>query len=157
MSKNRDKTSKDSSVSFSIVDIFNSIYKIKSKLDKIQRRKVLNLKITLTQYCVLRQLWKLDGLTFKTLAAGCHCTSSTLTGVIDTMQVKGLVTRESNPNDRRSLLVKLTKEGKNLQKLASPFDIIMNSIFESLKPNEIQLLGELLQKLNKNLKYKQIQ
>ncbi len=157
MAKKNSISSINSPDSFSIIDIYNSIYKIKSKLDKFQRKKIIGLNLTLTQYCVLRQLWKTNGRTFKQLASGCHCSSSTLTGVIDTMEKKGLVKRELNTSDRRSILVKSTKEGQKLQQLTSPFDSTLDKIFKSLEAKEIQQLGLLLQKLNKNLNFRKIQ
>ncbi|MFX1366284.1 MAG: MarR family winged helix-turn-helix transcriptional regulator [Promethearchaeota archaeon] len=151
MAKKTHPISKDSSDSFSIIDIYNSIYKIKSKLDKFQRKIAKNLNLTLTQYCILRQLWKINCLQFKELATGCHITPPTLTGVIDTMEKKDLVTREINPNDRRSLIIKCTEKGMGIQKLAAPFDDSIKKLFNILESSEIQQLGQLLQKLKKKI------
>ncbi len=39
---------------------------------------------------------------------------STMTSILDRLEERGLVARSLNPHDRRSLLVKLTRQGKSL-------------------------------------------
>ena len=49
-----------------------------------------------------------------------HLTRSTMTGNLDTLQGKGLITRESHPSDRRSTLIKITDKGIEFCKNAMP-------------------------------------
>ena len=46
------------------------------------------------------------------LADEVHLTRSTMTGNLDSLQDKGLISRKSHPNDRRMTLINLTKEGR---------------------------------------------
>jgi len=46
------------------------------------------------------------------LQRGLHHRPSTLTGILDRLEGRGLVTRELNQQDRRSLLVGLTRSGR---------------------------------------------
>ena len=75
----------------------------------------------------------------------------TITGTFDVMEKKGLVTREPNPDDRRSLLARLTAEGRALQDSAPGLDKTFGSCCVGLEPDEFQQLGWLLSKLNNSL------
>jgi DNA-binding MarR family transcriptional regulator len=76
-----------------------------------------------------------------------------MTGIVDTLERKGLVTREPNPDDRRSLLVKLTGEGWSLKDSTPTLEGIFRGCCVGLEPDEIQQLSQLLRKLNESLAY----
>jgi len=57
--------------------------------------------------------------------------SSTVTGIIDRLELKGLVTRLRNSPDRRIINIQLTKEGRRLAKNAPP--PIQQKIVDGLK------------------------
>jgi DNA-binding MarR family transcriptional regulator len=59
--------------------------------------------------------------------------------------------REPNPDDRRSLLARLTEEGRALQDSTPDLDKIFGSCCVGLAPGEFQQLGSLLIKLNNSL------
>jgi len=59
-----------------------------------------------SQYVILNLLWEKDRCQFHELASVCCCSRSTITGIVDTLEKKGLVVRELNPEDRRSFLSK---------------------------------------------------
>jgi DNA-binding MarR family transcriptional regulator len=48
------------------------------------------------------------------LAAGCHLDNSTVTGIVDRLEERGLVARRSDESDRRVKMVTLTEEGAKL-------------------------------------------
>ena len=50
------------------------------------------------------------------LADALHCDSSNVTGLVDRLEQRGLVRRESAPGDRRVKLLVLTEEGKRLRR-----------------------------------------
>lgn len=64
-----------------------------------------------------------------------------------------MVSREPNPDDRRSLLVRLTEKGETLQDATPTLDRIFESCCIGLEPDEIQQLSRLLKKLNESLSY----
>ena len=130
-----------------LTGVFELITKINRRYEKIQRKNIQNLNLTPSQHMILRQLWESDGRQFKDLAECCECTRPTITGVIDTMESNLLVTRESNPKDRRSLLVKLTDKGKNLKNDAPQLETMVNGCCSGINQEEIVSLGQLLQKL----------
>ena len=93
-----------------------------------------------------------DGFPLKYFAKMAHCSRSTMTGVIDTMEKDGLVIREDNPIDGRSKLIKLTEKGKSLQFYKPPTNRDQVDFFRDFKPDEIVKLRELLKKLSDSLK-----
>ena len=130
---------------------FELIYSINKKIRDWHRKIIKEYKLTIPQYCVIKHLGNLGGLPFKDLAEKCNLSRSTMTGVIDTMEIKKkLVIREGNPDDRRSLLVNLTEKGKNLYKTLPLQNYIFKNIGAGLNQEEIQQLNKLLKKLLNN-------
>jgi DNA-binding MarR family transcriptional regulator len=135
----------------SIPEIFQRIELVEKKLKQIQRETIKATQLTPPQYVVLTLLWEKDGRPFKELAKATHCTRATMTGIIDTLEKKKLVTREPNPADRRSLLVKLTAQGRSLQHSTPSLDRIFRSCCVGLEPDEARQLSQLLKKLDDSL------
>lgn len=67
--------------------------------------------ITPGQYGVLNCLWTYGPCTPKEIARELRLENSTVSGVLDRMQKRGVIDREMDPNDRRSVRVVLTEEG----------------------------------------------
>ncbi len=143
----------DSTIPQSFSGVFRLIYKINKQIEKLQRNNIQTTNLTPTQYLILKQLWENDGRQFKELADLCSCSRSTITGVIDTMEKNKLVKREANLEDRRSLFVKLTEKGKELEKTAPKLDSLMNNCCQGFNQDELKMLGSLLQKLFDSLKF----
>ena len=87
-----------------VSDIFTLLDQVARKLREIQRLTVSEVDLTPPQFQTLRLLWEHDGQPFKDLADANGCTRPTMTGIVDTLEKNGLVTRQPNPDDRRSLL-----------------------------------------------------
>jgi DNA-binding MarR family transcriptional regulator len=137
----------------SMPEVFRLIELADKRLKQIQRETIREANLTPPQYFVLTLLWERDGRPFKELAAAVNCTPATMTGIVDTLEHKGLVTREPNPDDRRSLLVKLTEKGWSLQASTPTLDKIFRSCCVGLEPGEVRQLSQLLRKLNESLTY----
>jgi DNA-binding MarR family transcriptional regulator len=71
-------------------------------------------KLTVSQSYCLRLIYFEGARTMGELAAELHVRLSTITGVVDQLEKKGLVARAAHPEDRRSLRVGLTPEGRSL-------------------------------------------
>jgi len=115
------------------------------------RQTVREADLTPPQYAVLNMLWDQDGRPFKEFAVALVCTRATITGIIDTLERKGLVVRKPNPEDRRSLLATLTEAGSALQQKTPSLETTYNSCCSGLSPLEFQQLAFLLHKLNDSL------
>lgn len=151
MSDNKIKCEGINCVVLDFSEIYKLTNRINKKFEKLQRKIIQKENLTTAQYSILQQLWKTDGLQFKTLADECCCSQSTITGIIDTMEKKDIVFRKRNPEDKRIWLVKLTKKGKILEKETPKIENILDNCCSGFDPDDIQMLTILLKKLDKSL------
>ncbi|MEM5779524.1 MAG: MarR family transcriptional regulator [Lawsonibacter sp.] len=79
------------------------------------KEKLLPFDVTPIQYSVLKCLWDTDMQTPTQLSQILQVDTSTITGLIERMERKSLVTRTYSQEDRRSIQVCLTEEGRRLQ------------------------------------------
>ena len=75
---------------------------------------VQRLGLTPAQFDVLATLGDTPGMNAKSLADKTLITKGTLTGVVDRLQLKGLVQRLPDPTDGRGQIVRLTPKGQSL-------------------------------------------
>jgi MarR family 2-MHQ and catechol resistance regulon transcriptional repressor len=92
--------------------------------------------LTVSQADVIFTLGNTDGLTFKEIGEKTLITKGTLTGVIDRLELKGIVKRCATHQDRRCTLVKLTAQGRR--------------VFEKEFPRQIEYLKERFDGLSKS-------
>ncbi|BDE86643.1 MAG: MarR family transcriptional regulator [Clostridiales bacterium] len=71
--------------------------------------------ITPGQYGVLNCLWRKEAVNPKEMAQILGLETSTISGVLDRMQKKGLIDRVVDPNDRRCVQVVITPMGAALE------------------------------------------
>lgn len=71
--------------------------------------------ITPGQYGVLNCLWQNGCRTPKEIAQTLRLENSTVSGVLDRMQKRGLIDRVVDPHDRRSVQVIATEEGRSMK------------------------------------------
>ena len=107
--------------------------------------------ITPPQLFVLKVLWREDGMPLKYLSSLAKVSRATMTGIIDTMEKNGFVVRIPNPKDDRSKLVKLTNKGNEVKQYKPPIDLNTMDFFKDFKPEELENLNLLLEKLSSSL------
>lgn len=104
--------------------------------------------LTPAQFDVIATLGNTNGMTMGEIGEKTLITKGTLTGVVDRLIKKDLVTREVPPENRRSVLVKLTHQGEQIFQQVFPAHIAdMKEHFEALEPSELELLKTLLNRL----------
>ncbi len=82
------------------------------------------------------------------LADLCGVTRATMTGLIDTLERDGLVTREPDPRDRRMMAVQLTQRGRErLQEVLPGHFRRMALLMAGLTEDERKILVKLLLKI----------
>ncbi len=81
---------------------------------RMDSRHIRSLKLTPSQFDVIATLGDTDGMTCAELSAATLVTKGTLTGVLDRLEAKGLIRRESVVDDRRSIKINLTDKGDQL-------------------------------------------
>ncbi len=148
------KTAPEATTPNSLPRIFERIEGLEKRLRHFRGQTLKAAHLTPPQYFVLSLLGEHDGRPFKELADALGCTAATVTGIVDTMEKKGLAVRSPNPADRRSLLVKMTEEGKALLKATPGLERIFGSCCcEVLSAEEMRILSRLLQKLSDSLPF----
>lgn len=92
------------------------------KLGRIRRAlrtefdlRAASLEITTPQYLVLARLWQGDGILTSTIAKDISATGSTMTGLLDRLESKGLIRRAACSRDRRAVMIWLTENGRAMQ------------------------------------------
>ena len=76
--------------------------------------------LTPVQYAAMQTVGNAPGVDQRTLAASIGFDTSTVGGVIDRLEARGLVQRSASPNDRRVRLLTLTAAGSALLHTAIP-------------------------------------
>ena len=135
----------------SMPQIFQLVEGLARKLRNVKRETGRVAGLTPPQYVVLGALSERDRQPLKDLADAAHCTRATITGIVDVLERKGLVTRQPNPDDRRSMLVVLTEEGRDLQRSTPTLDEALHGCCTGLSPGEATRLIRLLGKLDRSL------
>jgi DNA-binding MarR family transcriptional regulator len=76
-----------------------------------------------------------------------HITSPSVTQVVKTLEQQGLIERHFDPNDRRSVVLKLSQEGQRLtQEATVVFEEALQDLIEYLGEEESTQFVELLRK-----------
>ncbi|MCB5726992.1 MarR family transcriptional regulator [Megasphaera elsdenii] len=106
--------------------------------------------ITPGQYGVLACLWKDETLTPKEIANILRVENSTISGVLDRMQKRGLIDRILDPNNRRSIRVKPTAAGMAIKEpVQKRIEELNDMVFKDFKPEEREELLNLLTRIGK--------
>ena len=74
--------------------------------------------LTYTQYIVMMVLWEHKSLTVKELGSRLHLDSGTLTPLLKRLEASGLITRERDRKDERSVIATITEKGTSLREKA---------------------------------------
>ncbi|WP_170308015.1 MarR family winged helix-turn-helix transcriptional regulator [Paenibacillus dakarensis] len=108
--------------------------------------------ITPEQWTVLNQIARSEGVNQKEVAARAVKDQPTTTRILDLLERKGLIQRETSPHDRRAFLLYITEAGKDL--LASTSTIEQECsrlITEGIHDSEMEKFRDILSRMNENL------
>lgn len=114
---------------------------------------VRSLKLTPAQFDILVTLGNTNGMTCKELGERSLITKGTLTGVMQRLEAKGLVTRDVVESDGRAILTRLSKSGERLFQKVFPAHLThLQPAFQSLAADEMQTLVQSLRRLHESLR-----
>jgi DNA-binding MarR family transcriptional regulator len=104
--------------------------------------------LTPVQYAAISKVGLTPGVDQRTLARSIGLDTSTMAGVIDRLEARGLLQRQASAEDRRVRLLSLTDEGRNLLQAVEP-DMLkaQERILEPLRPTERDEFMRMLRKL----------
>jgi len=125
-----------------LVEAYLAIY-------RVGNRHIQSLGLTPGQFDVIAELEGTEGLTCGQLSEKTLTTKGTLTGVLDRLESRGFLQRESVDGDRRSTNIKLTPKGKAFFDQVFPVHAeFMKPFFvQALKPSEVEVAKRLLRHL----------
>lgn len=104
------------------------------------------------QWSVLRVLWENEGLSQVELADRMRIEKASLTGVLDVMERRGLISRTRNSDDRRKVNIHLTPRARVLKEKLLPFRTKINKkATRGMTSEEVETLRRLLAQVISNL------
>lgn len=92
--------------------IVSALRKVMQQMDNHSRNLDRQYGITVPQLVCLYEIYEKGVMTISVLSKHVYLTSSTLVGVIDRLEEKGLVRRMRNIEDRRAIFIEITDKGK---------------------------------------------
>ena len=114
--------------------------------------KEADIDITIEQWSVLYHLWKEDGQSQQQLCAATFRDKPSITRLVDNLEKAKLVKRVASKNDRRSNLIFLTNDAKNLeQKTMEVANRTLNESLEGVSTGQIETAKVVLQMVYDNL------
>lgn len=116
-------------------------------------RHVRKLGVTPAQFDIIATLGRTEGFSFTDLAQKTLITKGTLSGVIDRMQARGLVSRTPIAGDGRKVLVSLTRDGERLFEKIFPEHIdYLQKRFAGFSSDDLDKFDQQLKRVRDALK-----
>ncbi|WP_050616351.1 MarR family winged helix-turn-helix transcriptional regulator [Bacillus testis] len=108
--------------------------------------------ITSEQWTVLKQLSFVGDLNQKELAIRTDKDQATLTKILDLLEQRNLLARKANPHDRRSYLVEITEQGKQVVDEVLPFiENLYQSILAGISEEQLHDFTCVLEQMKNNI------
>lgn len=135
-----------------VASIWQDILEIKHQwMSGYESKK--NGSMSASQCYVMRFVSENQQTNVTSIAKALHITSSAATQLIDSLVQKGFILRETNPSDRRHVLLTMSPEAKNLfAQIKKDRMEKMQKLFESFSDDELKTYAQLSKKISKNLK-----
>lgn len=129
--------------------IYRTALALKSALQRCFKEN--GYEITGEQWAIIRHLWEEEALSQREIAEKTSKDKPNITRMLDALEKKRLIFRQSDPRDRRKYCIYLTKEGKQLYERLLPLtQNLRQRVTQNLAPEEIDLAKEILNKVYHN-------
>lgn len=116
--------------------------------ERYSAAQVRDFGLTPPQFDILATLGNTDGMSFKDLGEKTLITKGTLTGVIDRLELRGLVRRVASKSDGRSTIVRLTRKGEDEFGRVFPAHVAyLKGPFSALSVEELERFEQLAGRL----------
>ncbi|NUQ72940.1 MAG: MarR family transcriptional regulator [Polyangiaceae bacterium] len=97
-----------------VLDFMRLLWSVDHGLQSLSKRMDARFGVTGPQRLVIRIVGRFPGISPGEVASILKVHKSTLTGVLQRLEKRGLIERESSPDDRRRSLVRLTAAGQKV-------------------------------------------
>lgn len=112
--------------------------------------------MTWTGFVVLWVVWIWDGMETRHVADSADISKATLTGVVKTLEGRGLILREGDEHDRRLVRLRLTDEGVRLMEEIYPeFNAVESEIVSQLSDRKVSAFTRTLRDVVKAVEAQQ--
>jgi DNA-binding MarR family transcriptional regulator len=129
--------------------IYRTALALKSALQRCFKEN--GYEITGEQWAIIRHLWEEEALSQREIAEKTSKDKPNITRMLDALEKKHLIFRQSDPRDRRKYCIYLTREGKQLYERLLPLtQSLRQRVTQNLAPEEIDLAKEILNKVYHN-------
>jgi MarR family transcriptional regulator, organic hydroperoxide resistance regulator len=109
--------------------------------------------LTPFHWLVLRCLWQENGVAVSSITERLQEVGGTMTGVLDRMEERGLVSRVRDPADRRIFRVFLTKKGQELEAELGPLvEQSRKKLLKGIVQRDLALFERIAERLMSNCK-----
>ena len=108
------------------------------------RTQLKHLNLTLPQIMLISSI-PIDGIDMTSLSKKLGIDNSTLTRLIRILLENGIVKKTSNPIDKRSIIVSLSRKGESLQlKIEKEMDLFISVLYKNIPMENREELNESL-------------
>lgn len=127
-----------------LVDVFGRVNKIEERA----MAEGLGSSISITEIHIIEKIGDLGSARMGEIAKSIGVTLATLTVACDKLEIKELVRRTRDLNDRRAVNITLTAKGLAAYEYHKAFhERMIDAVMESLTPDQAAVLGQSLEKL----------
>ena len=135
----------------SVQRVVTAVHRLSRRLNQWYDRQLADIDVTTGEWAVLSELARSgDGspLTPSQLAAAANVAPSSMTHRLDRMVMRGLLTRDPDPQNRTRVLVRLSDQGYAVYAAAiRDADLVESDLLEALSAEEVDVLAALLEKV----------
>ena len=104
-----------------VVDqVMIALRKIIRSIDMNSKKLVKRVGLTGPQLLILQEISRGVEITAGEIAKAVSLSQATVTGILERMEKRKLLTRQRSESDRRRIMVRITREGKEILKSAPP-------------------------------------
>jgi DNA-binding MarR family transcriptional regulator len=135
-----------------VLELMRTIWALDHALQSRSKAMARTLGVTGPQRFVLRILERSPGLSSGQLADYLHLHPSTLTGVLQRLEGRGLLERKKDPKDARRALLWLTPAGKRvLARRGSSVEAVVRAAIAKEKNDAVARAAEVLKRITSAL------
>jgi DNA-binding MarR family transcriptional regulator len=128
--------------------LLQALRQIIRAVDLHSRRLLRQHQITGPQLICLLTIDEYEPVTANAIAGHIHLSPSTVIGILDRLETKGLIRRERDRKDRRLVHITLTEQGKSLACNApSPLQDALVAAMDKLSETELTVITESLERI----------
>jgi DNA-binding MarR family transcriptional regulator len=128
--------------------ILNALRRISRAVDLYSRKLNVEFGLTTPQLLCLEALARTNSMILRDLARAVNLGESTVNGIVDRLEAKGLLTRMRSREDRRKVYLEITEKGRKIMEKTPPLlqDKLAHSL-SGLRDAEKQRITETLERI----------